>query len=61
MCAGRRRRKSGNGVTGRSKVDTPADVVKQVAKAGADKRETLLLLVHRDGNDRFVAIKLSQA
>lgn len=42
-------------------VQTPADVVELVAKAGAVKRETLLLFVQRDGDDRFVSVKPSQA
>jgi serine protease Do len=45
----------------RVEVHNPADVARQVEQATSAKRHSLLLLVHRDGHDAFMAVPLSKA
>jgi serine protease Do len=45
----------------RVEVRSPADVARQVDQATSAKRHSLLLLVHRDGHDAFMAVPLSKA
>jgi len=45
----------------RVQVHNPAEVAQQVEQATSSKRHSLLLLVHRDGHDAFMAIPLSKA
>ncbi len=42
-------------------VDSPADVVKAVEKAESSKRKSVLLLIDRQGEQRFVAVELAHA
>ncbi|MGE0724044.1 MAG: DegQ family serine endoprotease [Alphaproteobacteria bacterium] len=42
-------------------VDSPSDVTERVARAQDQKRKSVLLLVNRQGNERFVALPLTQA
>ena len=42
-------------------VDSPADVAERVAAAQDQKRKSVLLLVNRQGNERFIALPLTQA
>lgn len=46
---------------GQSDVTSPRDVATQVEEAKASKQKSLLLLVSRHGNRRFVAVKLDKA
>lgn len=43
---------------GRKKVSSPDELVRAVDAAAADGRETVLLLVSRNGSERYVAVKL---
>ena len=42
-------------------VSGPSDVVSAVEKAKAAHRKSILLLVEREGNQRFVAVDLASA
>ena len=46
-------------MVGSSEVVDPDQVVAQVRKAVDDERKSVLLLVERDGADRFVAVTIS--
>ena len=44
---------------GLEEVSTPADVVTRVNKAGESNRKSVLLLLDRSGDQRFVAVELA--
>src|SRR5262249_14905118 len=43
------------------KVMTPGDVTKALHEARADKRSVAVMLIARDGNNRFVAVQIGQS
>jgi serine protease Do len=43
------------------KIANPADVAKALQEAQADKRSVAVMLIESDGNDRFVAVQISQS
>jgi serine protease Do len=43
------------------KVANPGDVAKALHEARADKRSVAVMLIARDGNDRFVAVQIDQS
>jgi len=43
------------------KIANPADVSKALQEAQADKRSVAIMLIESDGNDRFVAVQISQS
>jgi serine protease Do len=43
------------------KIATPGDVAKALQEAQADKRSVAVMLIESDGNDRFVAVQISQS
>ncbi len=43
------------------KVGAPSDVAKALHEAQADKRTVAVMLIERDGNDRFVAVQIGQS
>jgi serine protease Do len=43
------------------KVGAPGDVAKALREAQADKRTVAVMLIQRDGNDRFVAVQIGQS
>jgi serine protease Do len=43
------------------KIATPGDVAKALQQAEADKRSVAVMLIDSDGNDRFVAVQISQS
>jgi serine protease Do len=43
------------------KIATPADVAKALRTAQADKRSVAVMLIDSEGNDRFVAVQISQS
>ena len=43
------------------KIANPADVAKALQDAQADKRSVAVMLIESDGNDRFVAVQISQS
>jgi serine protease Do len=43
------------------KIATPGDVAKALQEAEADKRSVAVMLIDSDGNDRFVAVQISQS
>lgn len=43
------------------KIASPADVAKALQEAAADKRSVAVMLIDSDGNDRFVAVQISQS
>ena len=43
------------------KVANPGDVAKALREAEADKRSVAVMLIESDGNDRFVAVQISQS
>ncbi len=45
-------------MVGNSEVEKPDQVVREVKKAVDDERKSVLLLVERDGSDRFVAVSI---
>ena len=45
---------------GLEKVDTPAEVLEKVEAAHEAKRKSVLLLVDRGGDQRFVGVELEQ-
>ena len=43
------------------KIANPADVAKALQQAQADKRSVAVMLIESEGNDRFVAVQISQS
>jgi serine protease Do len=43
------------------KIATPGDVAKALQDAQSDKRSVAVMLIESDGNDRFVAVQISQS
>jgi serine protease Do len=43
------------------KIASPADVAKALQEAQADKRSVAVMLIESDGNDRFIAVQISQS
>ena len=43
------------------KIANPSDVAKALQEAQADKRSVAVMLIESDGNDRFVAVQISQS
>jgi S1-C subfamily serine protease len=43
------------------KIVNPSDVAKALQDAQADKRAVAVMLIESDGNDRFVAVQISQS
>jgi serine protease Do len=43
------------------KIATPGDVAKALQEAQSDKRSVAVMLIESDGNDRFVAVQISQS
>ena len=43
------------------KIANPGDVAKALQEAQADKRSVAVMLIESDGNDRFVAVQISQS
>ena len=48
-------------MVGQAKVNGPADVAKEVKQAAGEARKSVLLLVDREGSQRFVAVPLARA
>ena len=43
------------------KIANPSDVAKALQDAEADKRSVAVMLIESDGNDRFVAVQISES
>ena len=48
-------------MVGQKPIDTPDELVREVRRAVEEQREAVLLLVHRDGDERFVAVPFFKA